>query len=140
MVLNDSLIKERIESTKIQLTKSVFPGDTNHHDTMFGGSVMYLMNEVAFMTATRFSRKTLVTVSSNKISFENPIPAGTIIQINGEVCCIGKTSIDIKVEVILESMYQDVKNKVIEGIFTLVAINENKRPINILDRITYETI
>lgn len=132
MEINDPLIQDRIKNTKVQLTKSVFPGDTNHHNTMFGGAVMYLMNEVAFMTATRFSRKSVVTVSSDKISFENPIPAGTIIQINGEVCRIGKTSLDIKVEVIQESMYQDGDNKVIEGTFTLVAVNENNKPIHIL--------
>jgi acyl-CoA hydrolase len=38
-----------------------------------------MMDEVAFITATRFTRKD-VTVSSDKIDFTKPIPAGTIIE------------------------------------------------------------
>jgi acyl-CoA hydrolase len=34
-----------------------------------------MMDEVAFITATRFTRKD-VTVSSDKIDFTKPIPAG----------------------------------------------------------------
>jgi acyl-CoA hydrolase len=37
-----------------------------------------MMDEVAFITATRFTRKRCVTVSSDKIDFTKPIPAGTI--------------------------------------------------------------
>lgn len=40
---------------------------------------MHMMDEVAFITATRFSRQVMVTVSSDKVVFKKPIPAGTII-------------------------------------------------------------
>jgi acyl-CoA hydrolase len=93
---------------------------------------MQLMDEVAFIAATRFSRKKMVTVSSSKIDFNHPIPAGTLIELIGEVARVGNTSLDIKVEIWIEEMYTDFREKAIEGTFTFVAINQLKKPISVL--------
>lgn len=126
-------IQKRMKDSETHVFKVVFPGTTNHHNTMFGGSVLYIMDEVAFITATRFSRKPIVTVSSDKIDFKHPIPAGTLVELVGNVTRVGRSSLDVQVEVYIESMYRDGREKAITGTFTLVAINENKRPVPVLD-------
>ncbi len=129
----DLFVQKRIQESQTTVFKAVFPGDTNHHNTMFGGTVMSYLDEVAFLTATRFSRKPIVTVSSDKISFQHPIPHGTIIKIVGTVSRVGRTSLDVSIDVFVESMYRDGSERAINGTFTLVAINENKRPVPLLD-------
>ena len=49
-------LAERIENSITRIFKAVFPDSTNHYDTLFGGTAMHLMDEAAFVTATRFSR------------------------------------------------------------------------------------
>ena len=100
----EELIEQRIINSETRIFKAVFPGDTNHHNTMFGGSVMYLMDEIAFMTATRFCRKPIVTVSSDKIDFKHSIPAGTIVEMVGKVVRVGRTSLDVQIDVFIEIM------------------------------------
>jgi len=129
----EELIEQRIIDSETRVFKAVFPGDTNHHKTMFGGAVMYLMDEIAFMTATRFCRKPIVTVSSDKIDFKHSIPAGTLVEFVGKVTRVGRTSLDVQIDVFVESMYRDGREKAITGNFTLVAINENKRPVPVID-------
>ena len=80
----------RIGQSEIRIFKTVFPDITNHYDTLFGGAAMHLMDGVAFITATRYSRKKVVTVSSDRIDFTMPIPAGTIIELIGKVVHVGK--------------------------------------------------
>jgi len=123
---------ERIKNSETRIFKVVFPNTTNHYDTLFGGMAMYLMDEVAFMTATRFSRKKVVTVSSGKIDFNQPIPADTIIELVGKVVRVGNTSLDVDVEIFVEEMYEDIRKQAIKGSFTFVAIDEHKKPIAIL--------
>lgn len=125
--------EERIIKSETRIFKAVFPNTTNHYDTLFGGTAMQLMDEVAFITATRFSRQKMVTVSSDKIDFRHPIPAGTIIELIGRVSYIGNTSIKVKVNIFIEQMYSDEREKAISGEFTLVAINNDKKPVKILD-------
>ncbi|MHB1921369.1 MAG: acyl-CoA thioesterase [Chitinophagaceae bacterium] len=123
---------QRIKDSETRIFKAVFPDLTNHYDTLFGGTAMQLMDEVAFITATRFTRKRVVTVSSDKIDFVKPIPAGTIIELIGKIIHLGNTSLKVLVEIYIEEMYSDFREKAITGNFTFVAINEHKRPISIL--------
>lgn len=125
-------IEERIAQAETRVTKAVFPDTMNHHNTMFGGRVIMMMTETAFMTATRFSRKTFVMVSSGQIDFKKPIPAGTMVELVGNVHKVGNTSIQIEVDVFLEHLHQDGREKVVSGIITFVALDENSKPTPII--------
>ena len=125
-------IEERIQKAETRIFKAVFPNTTNHYDTLFGGTAMQLMDEVAFIAATRFSRQRMVTVSSDKIDFKKPIPDGTIVELIGKVTYLGSTSLKIRVEIFIEQMYTDEREKAVTGEFTFVAIDENKQPVKVL--------
>jgi acyl-CoA hydrolase len=125
-------VDERIEKSETRIFKAVFPNTTNHYDTLFGGTAMQLMDEVAFITATRFSRQRMVTVSSDRIDFTKPIPAGTIVELIGRVSQLGRTSLKVQVEIYIEEMYSMTREKAVKGEFTFVAIDENKNPIKVL--------
>ncbi len=125
------MLQERIDKAETRIFKAVFPNTTNHYDTLFGGTAMHLMDEVASITATRFTRQRTVTVSSDRIDFKMPIPAGTIIELVGRVSYIGNTSMKIKVDVWIEQMYTDHREKAISGEFTFVAIDDNKKPVKL---------
>lgn len=118
-------LEERIKNSETHIFKAVFPNTTNHYDTLFGGTAMHMMDEVAFITATRFSRMPMVTVSSDRIDFKNPIPGGTIVELIGKVNYIGNTSLKVRVEIYVEQMYSNSREKAITGDFTFVAIDEN---------------
>ncbi|CAM3495407.1 MULTISPECIES: acyl-CoA thioesterase [Aequorivita] len=125
-------IEDRITNSETRIFKAVFPNTTNHYDTLFGGAAMQLMDEVAFIAATRFSRQRMVTVSSDRIDFNKPIPAGTIVELVGKVSYLGNTSLKVKVEIYIEEMYSYSREKAVTGEFTFVAIDENKNPIKVL--------
>ena len=125
--------QEKIKQSETRIFKAVFPNTTNHYNTLFGGTAMQLMDEVAFITATRFSRQSMVTVNSDRIDFKKSIPAATIIELIGKVSYIGNTSLKVRVNVFIEQMYSDEREKAITGEFTFVAIDENKKPVKILE-------
>jgi acyl-CoA hydrolase len=124
-------VSDQTERSVTRITKTVFPSTTNHYDTMFGGTALAWMDETAFITATRFSRQKFVTVSSDRIDFKTPIPAGTIVELVGRVIKVGNTSLQVQVSVYLEQMYREERKKAIEGTFTFVAIDDNMKPVKI---------
>ncbi|MBL6447019.1 acyl-CoA thioesterase [Fulvivirga sp. 29W222] len=125
-------IETRIQQSKTSIFKAVFPNTTNHYDTLFGGAALQLMDEVAFIAATRFSRKRVVTVSSERVDFKHPIPAGTLVELIGTVSHVGKTSLKVQVDIFIEQMYCEDREKAIHGEFTFVAIDDNKNPVSVL--------
>jgi len=129
---NSITVEDRIKASETRIFKAVFPNTTNHYDTLFGGTAMHMMDEVAFITATRFSRQIMVTVSSDRIDFKKPIPAGTIVELIGTVTHIGNTSLKVRVEIYVEQMNSEDREKAVTGEFSFVAIDEHKKPIKIL--------
>lgn len=123
--------EERAQLSETRIFKAVFPNTTNHYDTLFGGTAMQLMDEVAFIAATRFSRLKMVTVSSDKIDFTVPIPSGTIIELVGKVTKMGNASLNVHVDIYMEEMDSDNRIKAISGEFVFVAVDNDKKPMRI---------
>ncbi|MCH5718933.1 acyl-CoA thioesterase [Niabella hibiscisoli] len=125
-------LEEKIAQSETHVFKTVFPDTTNHHNTMFGGRILLMMTEAAFMTATRFARKSFVIKSAEQAEFILPIPAASLIELVGRVEKVGTTSVHIRVDVFREKMLEEGREKAVTGFFTLVAINEHHRPIKVL--------
>lgn len=124
-------LQKRIEGSTTRQAKAIFPDTTNHYDTLFGGTALKWMDEVSFITATRFTRQKVVTVSSSKVDFKKPIPSGTICELVAKVKMVGNSSLVVGVEIFVEDMYKDSRELAVYGEFTFVAIDDLKRPINI---------
>lgn len=129
---NKKLVEERIKNAETRIFKAVFPNTTNHYDTLFGGTALQLMDEVAFICATRFSRKKVVTISSDKVDFKLPIPAGTLVELVANVVHVGKTSIQVGIDIFVEEMYSQERYKAVHGTFTMVAVDDDKQPVSVI--------
>lgn len=125
--------ESNINKSETRIFKAIFPNTTNHYNTLFGGTALQLMDEASFICATRFSRKKVVTISSDKVDFEKPIPAGTIVELVARIHKVGNTSCVVKVDIFIERMYEEGREQAITGFFTFVAIDEDKKPIPIMD-------
>ncbi|WP_194945005.1 acyl-CoA thioesterase [Shewanella sp. TC10] len=121
-------ISDRIEQSEAKVIKAIFPSNTNHHNTLFGGDALAWMDETAFIAATRFCRKALVTVSSDRIDFKKAIPAGSLAELVARVIHVGNTSLKVEVNIFVEDMYQDLREHAIRGVFTFVAVDEQRNP------------
>lgn len=125
-------LETRKKEAETKVFKAVFPNTTNHYDTLFGGTALQMMDEVAFICATRFSRQKVVTVSSDKVDFKHPIPAGTLVELIANVEKVGRTSVTVAVDIFVEEMYSNLREKAVSGSFTMVAVDDDKKPVNIL--------
>jgi acyl-CoA hydrolase len=122
-------LADQIARAETRIFKAVFPNTTNHYDTLFGGATLMLMDEVAFITATRFSRLKMVTVSSDKVDFTHPIPGGSLVELIGNIARVGNTSVQVRVELYVEQMYSEERQLAVTGLFTFVAVDEHRRPV-----------
>lgn len=128
-------IEERIRQSETRMFKPVFATNTNHYDTLHGGVAMHMMDEAAFIVATRFTRLPVVTVSSDRINFTKPIPSGTIVELVAKVMEVGRTSLKVSIDIYVEQMYEERRELAIHGVLTFVALGEDNRPVPILEHL-----
>lgn len=111
-----------------KIIELVFPQQTNHHGTLYGGTALALMDKTAFLTASRFARRTLVTASSQRIDFIAPAKKGQIVELTGAIERVGTTSITAAVELYAEDLLTGDRVLCTRGSFTFVAV-DGKEPI-----------
>ncbi len=100
----------------------VFPGDTNHHGTLFGGIGLAHMDKVAFIVASRFARIDFVTASCERIDFEAPARLGEIVELTGRVIRAGTRSLAAQVELVAEAPLTGARRRCGRGVFNMVAV------------------
>lgn len=109
-----------------RLVDIVFPGDTNHHGTLFGGTGLALMDRVAFIAATRFGRAPFVTASCERIDFKQPARIGHIVEFTAIPIKAGRRSLTVEVEMAAETIVGRKRHTCTRGIFHMVAIPEGE--------------
>jgi len=100
----------------------VFPGDTNHHGTLFGGAGLAYMDKVAFIAASRHAQVDFVTVSCERIDFKAPANLGDIVELNGRVIRVGRRSLAVAVDMVAEAPLSAERRLCARGIFNMVAV------------------
>ena len=129
--MNLTSTTEQTRSLETRMVLPVFPGDTNHYHTLFGGRAMAWMDQAAFICATRWCRHKAVTVHSDAIDFHNPVPEGSIVELIARVVATGHSSMTIQVEMWVEPMDQPERHLASQGSFVLVALDQEQRPVEV---------
>lgn len=119
--------KKMKESLTVK-TSHVSPPDTNHHGNLFGGKLMSDVDDVASIAAARFSRKPVVTVSTDSVDFFKPIRIGDAVTMEAIVTWSGTTSMEVFVKVLSEHLITGEKSLAAFSFLTFVALDENGRP------------
>lgn len=123
-----STMEERIRKSETRQFKAIFPNTLNANDTLFGGQAMQWMDEVAYITATRFTHQRMFTVNTEKIRFLKAIESNTIVEVVGRIEKTHPIKLRVKVEIYVEEMYGQDREKAIEGVFVFASLDENRRP------------
>ncbi len=110
---------------------TVFPGDTNHYHTLFGGAAMAWMDQAAFICATRWARRKVVTVHTSEISFKHAVPEGSIVELVARVVKTGRSSMTVRVEMFVEPMDREDRLLATSGEFVMVALDSLGQPVTV---------
>ena len=118
--------------TETRMVEMVFPDQTNHYGTLFGGHALRLMDMSAFITATRHARRTMVTACSERVDFKAPIKHGQLVELVGRVVKTGRTSVTVEVEMFGEELLTGERQLCAVGSFVLVATDKDDHPVPVV--------
>lgn len=120
------------ESSGNLTTRTVaMPSDTNPAGDIFGGWVLSQMDIAAGICAGQRAQSRVVTVSLERMSFIRAVKVGDILGVYTEVEAIGRTSITVRVQAWVRRGRIGNREKVTEGRFKFVAIDDEGKPTKI---------
>jgi acyl-CoA thioesterase YciA len=104
------------------------PADTNPDGDMFGGWILSQMDLAAYLHSRKLSRHKVVTVAIENIVFHAPVVVGDCLICYATTEKVGRTSITVKIDAVVERKGTHEHAQVTEGRFVFVAIDENRKP------------
>ncbi len=107
----------------------MLPKYTNPDGDIFGGMILSLIDEAAAVEAQRQAPHRFVTVSMDSIQFHRPVQVGDIVSLWCQAVAVGRSSIEIHIDVLANPRRTDEEYKVTEASVTMVAINEERKAI-----------
>ena len=111
----------------------MMPRDTNAQGTIFGGVILSLIDQAAYVEAMRQAPGRYVTIAFREVEFREPVFVGDLLSLYAEASRIGRTSITIQVRACARrGTDPDQEPRVTEAEVVLVAIDENGAPTPIV--------
>lgn len=106
----------------------IMPDQVNAHGTVFGGLIMSWIDMVAAMAAQRHCGGVAVTASIDKISFKAPIYVGEHAILKASVNYVGRTSMEVGVQVTKENPYTGEQLRATTAYLTFVYLDDDQKP------------
>ncbi|HET6538263.1 MAG TPA: acyl-CoA thioesterase [Sphingopyxis sp.] len=104
------------------------PADINSNGHIFGGWVLSQMDIAAGIVAGDIAQGPVATIAIDTMKFIAPILMRDLISVYAHLETRGRTSMRIRIEVVATRDSGRVQQKVTEGLFTFVALDENHKP------------
>lgn len=104
------------------------PADMNGNGDIFGGWVLSQMDIAGGTLAARVAKGRVATVAITAMTFVQPIKVGDLVSIYGDVIRVGRSSITIALETIVQRRLDPTPIKVTHGTFVFVAIDDDGKP------------
>src|SRR5436305_1923189 len=103
--------------------------DANAHGNVHGGVIMRMVDEAAAIVAIKHSqRPTVVTARVERFDFLAPAFIGDVVSVHCELHYVGRSSMEIGVEVTAEDLVTREVRKIASSYVIYVALDENRKP------------
>jgi acyl-CoA hydrolase len=111
------------------MTFLMTPDMANFSGHVHGGVILKLLDQVAYACAARYCKQYVVTASLDQVVFKEPIRVGELVTFKANVHYVGRTSMEIGIKVVAESLTEKVSRHTNSCYFTMVAKGEDGRPV-----------
>ena len=116
------------EFCRIVVSHVMMPYHVNPAGNVNGGVIMQLIDDAAFVIATRYARFNVVTASIDRIDFHRPVHVGDLLSLKGCLNMTHRSSMEIGVRVEGEDMRTGKFRHIASAYLTFVALDNTHKP------------
>jgi uncharacterized protein (TIGR00369 family) len=113
------------------MTVLMTPDMANFSGNVHGGTILKLLDQVAYACASRYAGRYVVTLSVDQVMFLQPIHVGELVTFLASVNHTGRSSMEIGVKVVTENIRSQVVRHANSCFFTMVAVDDEGKPVSV---------
>jgi acyl-CoA hydrolase len=116
---------------QLSMTVLMTPDTANFAGNVHGGTILRLLDQVAYACASRYAGRYVVTLSVDQVMFRQPIHVGELVTFLASVNATGTSSMEVGIKVLAENIRTQVVRHVNSCFFTMVAVDDHGKPVSV---------
>ena len=116
-----------LPSHQLTMTVLMTPDTANFAGNVHGGTILKLLDQVAYACASRYAGRYVVTLSVDQVMFRQPIHVGELVTFLASVNYTGTTSMEVGIKVMAENIQTQSLRHANSCFFTMVAMDANRK-------------
>lgn len=118
-----------VRDSSVELVHLMRPQHANFAGNVHGGVILSLMDEVAYLCATKYAEAYCVTMAVDHVEFLSPIRVGDVVRMQAAINYAGTTSMEVGITISAEDPRRAKLPRHTNRCFiTMVAVDDNGRP------------
>ncbi len=118
------------QEKSLHMTVLMTPDMANFSGNVHGGSILKLLDQVAYACAARYCKSYVVTISLDQVTFNTPIKVGELVTFRAHVNYVGNSSLEVGVKVFSENLHNHEVHHTNSCYVNMVAVGEDGKPIS----------
>ena len=123
-----------LPSHQLTMTVLMTPDMANFSGKVHGGSILKLLDQVAYACASRYAGRYVVTLSVDQVMFRQPIQVGELVTFLASINHTGNSSMEVGIKVVAEDIRVQSVRHVNSCFFTMVAVDDDGKPATVPPR------
>jgi len=119
----------KVKDSSAVMAQVMTSQDVNTAGNVHGGVILKLVDTAAAVVAYRHARVNVVTASIDRLDFHHPVYVGDFVTIKANLILVGRTSMEIGVQVEAENLITGEIRHTASAYVTYVALGEDNRPV-----------
>lgn len=119
------------KESMVEMTELVLPNDTNLLGNLLGGRLMHWVDIAGAMAAQSHCNRIVVTAAIDSVEFRHPVKVGEMVTLKARVTWVGRTSMEVTVDVFSEDFLTGIKKHTNKAYLTFVAIDNERKPVEV---------
>ena len=113
----------------LYMTVLMTPDMANFSGNVHGGTLLKLLDQVAYSCASRYAGTYVVTLSVDRVLFRDAIKVGELVSFSASVNHTGHTSLEVGIRVETENIQDGTRRHTNSCYFTMVAVDDAGAPV-----------
>jgi uncharacterized protein (TIGR00369 family) len=120
-----------VKYSQTTITELMIPSYANFGGKIHGGTLLSLMDKVAYAAASKHAGTYCVTVTVDKVEFLQPVEVGELVSMHASVNYVGRTSLVVGIRVESQNIKTGKVKHTNSSFFTMVAKGDDDKPVEV---------
>jgi acyl-CoA hydrolase len=127
----DTGLFKTVKQSQTTITELMIPSYANFGGKIHGGTLLSLMDKVAYVCASKHAGAYCVTASIDTVDFLHPIEVGELVSLMASINYVGNSSMIVGIKVISENVKTQKLIHTNTSYFTMVAKDDNNNLVKV---------